>query len=221
MAGAARVVLLGPPGAGKGTQAKLLQEKYHACQISTGDILRKAVAEKTTLGNEAASYINRGALVPDSVIVNLVAERLKEKDCEPGFVLDGFPRTIPQAESLDDLLLKMALNLNCVLSVQVPKGVIVERLAGRRTCRDCGALCHVVFSPPKNPGQCDRCGGELFQRDDDREETVLHRLNVYDTQTAPLVDYYRRRGILLEIDGVGEVEAIRNRVTEALGDVVA
>lgn len=221
MAAGARVVLLGPPGAGKGTQAKLLQEQFAACQISTGDILRQAVAQQTPLGREAGQYINRGALVPDEVIVNLVAERLKEKNCEKGFILDGFPRTIPQAESLDHILKEMKLSLNGVLSVQVPEQTIIERLAGRRTCKNCGALSHVVFDPPKKPGICDRCGGELIQRDDDREETVANRLRVYDNQTAPLVSYYRERGLLREIDGVGAIDDIRTRVTRALGDLVA
>ncbi|HMA80700.1 MAG TPA: adenylate kinase, partial [Candidatus Binatia bacterium] len=180
------MVLLGPPGAGKGTQAKLLQEEFAACQISTGDILRQAVAQQTPLGQEAAQYINRGALVPDDVIVNLVAERLKQKDCERGFILDGFPRTIAQAESLDAILKRMNLSLNGVLSVQVPEQVIIERLAGRRTCKSCGALSHVAFNPPKKAGVCDRCGGELFQRDDDREGTIANRLKVYESQTAPL-----------------------------------
>jgi adenylate kinase len=213
-----RVVLLGPPGAGKGTQAKLLREKFEACQVSTGDILRKAVADQSPLGKEASEYIHRGALVPDSLIVKLVAERLKEKDCENGFILDGFPRTIPQAESLDEILKKMGLALDAVLSVQVPPRVIVERLAGRRTCKNCGALYHQDFDPPKNKGTCDRCGGELFQRDDDREETIRARLKVYDTQTAPLINYYRQRGLLREINGVGKVEDIRNRLINALGD---
>jgi adenylate kinase len=221
VAAGARVVLLGPPGAGKGTQAKLLQERFAACQISTGDILRKAVAEQTRLGKEAAQYIERGALVPDDVIVGLVGERLKEKDCENGFILDGFPRTIPQAESLDAMLREMRLSLNRALSVQVPRAVIIERLAGRRSCKNCGALAHVVFSPPKKEGVCDRCGGELYQRQDDKEETVAHRLKVYEQQTAPLVDYYRRRDLLREIDGVGAVDEIRSRVMAALGDVVA
>ncbi len=220
MASGVRVVLLGPPGAGKGTQAKLLQDEFAACQISTGDILREAAAQQTPLGKQAAEYINRGALVPDDVIVNLVAERLKEPDCEKGFILDGFPRTIPQAESLDAILKTSRLGLNCVLSVQVPENIIIQRLAGRRTCRSCGALCHVVFNPPKKAGVCDRCGGELYQRDDDREETIANRLKVYEKQTAPLANYYRERGLLREIDGVGEVNDIRARVTKALGDVV-
>ena len=217
MAAEARVVLLGPPGAGKGTQAKLLEEKFSACQISTGDILRKAVAERTPLGREASEYINRGALVPDSVIVNLVAERLKEKDCEKGFILDGFPRTIPQATSLDAILNQRGIRLSAVLSVRVPHNVIIERLAGRRTCRNCGALSHVVFTPPKKEGVCDRCGGALYQRDDDREETIANRLTVYEDQTAPLVDYYRGQGLLREIDGVGDVDEIRARILQALG----
>ena len=214
-----RVVLLGPPGAGKGTQAKLLREKFEACQVSTGDILRKAVADQSPLGKEAFEYIHRGALVPDSLIVKLVAERLKEKDCENGFILDGFPRTIPQAQSLDEILKKRGLALDSVLSVQVPPRVIVERLAGRRTCKNCGALYHQDFDPPQKSGACDRCGGELFQRDDDREETISARLKVYETQTAPLIGYYRERGLLREIDGVGKVEDIRKRLINALGDL--
>ena len=214
-----RVVLLGPPGAGKGTQAKLLREKFEACQVSTGDILRKAVADQSPLGKEASEYIHRGALVPDSLIVKLVAERLKEKDCENGFILDGFPRTIPQAQSLDEILQKMGLALDSVLSVEVPPRVIVERLAGRRTCKNCGALYHQDFDPPQKEGTCERCGGELFQRDDDREETISARLKVYETQTAPLIAYYRERGLLREIDGVGRVEDIRNRLINALGDL--
>jgi adenylate kinase len=213
-----RIVLLGPPGAGKGTQAKLLQEKFQACQVSTGDILRKAVAEQSPVGKEASEYINRGALVPDSVIVKLVAERLKDNDCRNGFILDGFPRTIPQAQSLEEIVKKMGVALHHVLLMQVPHGLIVERLAGRRTCRGCGAPYHRSFDPPKQEGVCDRCGGELLQRDDDREETIRARLDVYDAQTAPLVDYYRQRGILREIDGVGKVEDIQNRVIKALGD---
>jgi adenylate kinase len=213
-----RIVLLGPPGAGKGTQAKLLQEEFPACQVSTGDILRKAVAEQTKVGKEASEFIDRGALVPDSVIVKLVAERLKDNDCRKGFILDGFPRTIPQAQSLEEILEKMGLGLQHVLLMQVPAGLIVERLAGRRICRDCGALYHRSFDPPKQQGVCDRCGGELRQRDDDREETVKARLDVFDAQTAPLADYYRQRGILREIDGVGKVEEIQKRVIKVLGD---
>mgnify|MGYP002866019437 CR=1 FL=1 len=216
MAASARVVLLGPPGAGKGTQAKLLEQEFGAVQISTGDILRKAVVDQSPLGKKAGDYINRGALVPDDLIIDLIAERMQQPDCANGFLLDGFPRTIPQAESLDALLRKLALSLNCVLSVQVPRAVIIERLAGRRTCKKCGALCHVSFEPPKQPGVCDCCGGELFQREDDQEETIANRLNVYASQTAPLVDYYRRQGALREIDGVGSIDEIRARIRIAL-----
>jgi adenylate kinase len=221
VAAGARVVLLGPPGAGKGTQAKLLQEKFAACQISTGDILRQAIADQTPLGKEAGQYVSRGALVPDDVIVKLVAARLKEQNCAKGFILDGFPRTIPQAENLDRILKQMGLGLNRVLSVQVPQSVIIERLAGRRTCKNCGALSHVAFSPTKKAGVCDQCGGEIYQRTDDQEETVANRLRVYENQTAPLIEYYRQRNLLRELDGVGTVEEIRRRVVDALGDVAA
>ena len=194
----------------------MLQERFAAPQISTGDILRKAVAEQSLLGKQAADYMRSGALVPDRLIIDLVAERLKEKDCEKGFVLDGFPRTIAQAQSLEEILKKMAIGLDGVLSVRVPDELIVERLSGRRTCKGCGALYHLVFDPPKAKGACNRCGGELFQRDDDREETIMNRLKVYDNQTAPLVSYYRERGLLREIDGVGGVEEIGKRVVLAL-----
>ncbi len=220
MTAVARIVLLGPPGAGKGTQAKLLQDMFGAVQISTGDILRQAVADKTPLGQQAAGFIQSGALVPDGVIVNLVADRLKEPDCGKGFMLDGFPRTIPQAESLDEILEQGGLALNCVLSVQVPREIIVKRLAGRRTCRQCGGLSHVAFNPPQVEGVCDHCGGELYQRDDDKEQTIAHRLEVYETQTAPLVRYYGERGLLRTVDGVGEIEQIRGRMIKALGDLL-
>ena len=212
-----RVVLLGPPGAGKGTQAKLLRDRFEACQISTGDILRKAVADKTPLGREAEGYLNRGELVPDDVIVRLVGERLKQTDCAKGFVLDGFPRTLPQAQSLEGILKEMALPLDGVLSIQVPHDVIVQRLAGRRNCQNCGALYHVNFDPPRNGETCDRCDGRLQQRDDDREETITTRLRVYESQTAPLASYYRERGNLREIDGVGKVEDIQKRIIDSLG----
>ena len=161
------------------------------CQISTGDILRQAVAEQTALGKEASQYINRGALVPDSVIVDLVATRLQEKDCEKGFILDGFPERFPRRRVWTRFLSRGESDLNCVLSVQVPQDVIIERLAGRRTCRSCGALQPCDSQSVEKAGICDRCGGELYQRDDDREETIAHRLKVYDDQTAPLLNYYR------------------------------
>jgi adenylate kinase len=216
-----RVVLLGPPGAGKGTQAKLLHEEFGACQVSTGDLLRKAVADKTVLGKRAAEYIRRGALVPDDLIVDLVRECLKERDCQKGFVLDGFPRTIPQAQSLQEILKEMGSGLDRVLSIQVPRSVIIERLSGRRICKDCGALYHSLFDRPKKEAVCDRCGGELYQREDDREDTINARLNVYETQTAPLIHYYREKGMLRDIDGTGKVDDIHRRVLAALGDSAA
>jgi adenylate kinase len=196
----------------------LLQEQSGACQISTGDILRKAVAEQTPLGKEASRYLTTGALVPDDVIVNLVADRLKAKDCENGFILDGFPRTIPQAQGLEEMLNKMGLDLQAVLSIQVPNKLIVERLAGRRTCKRCGALYHLSFDPPKAEAVCDRCSGELYQRDDDREETITARLKVYDNQTAPLENYYRERGLLRSLNGVGTVDDIHSRMIKSLGE---
>jgi adenylate kinase len=212
-----RLVLLGPPGAGKGTQAKLLQERFRACQISTGDILRKAVADQTALGKDAAEYLKRGALVPDEVIINLVADRLQAKDCENGFVLDGFPRTIQQAVGLEAILKTLGMPLEHVLSMRVPPEAIVKRLAGRRICGKCGALYHELFDPPKNAGLCDRCGEGLYQREDDREETITTRLKVYEEQTAPLIQHYRERGKLRTIDGVGRVEDIQRRIIESLG----
>ena len=175
------------------------------------------MADRTPLGEEAGTYLNRGELVPDDVIVRLVGERLKQKDCAKGFVLDGFPRTLPQAESLEGILKAMALPLDGVLSIQVPHDVIVQRLAGRRSCQDCGGLYHLNFDPPRDGETCDRCGGHLQQRDDDREETITTRLRVYESQTAPLANYYRQRGKLREIDGVGKVEDIQKRIVETLG----
>lgn len=215
-----RVVLLGPPGAGKGTQAKLLQERLQGCQISTGDILRKAVAEKTSLGKQAASYIDRGALVPDDLMLNLVAQRIREEDCAGGFLLDGFPRTVAQADGLQQILESLGQKLDSVLSLRVPPQVIVERLSGRRTCKDCGAMYHVTFGPSKDSGVCDHCAGALYQRNDDNPETIEARLNVYENQTAPLANYYRERGLLRDVDGTGKVEEVHERAVRALGDRV-
>lgn len=213
------VVFLGPPGAGKGTQARFLEGKYGACQVSTGEILREAVRDKTPLGKKAAEYLDKGELVPDDVMVNLIAERLREEDCKRGFILDGFPRTVAQADGLKAILRDIGSGLDCVFYIKVSNEVIVERLAGRRTCSRCGTLYHVVFSPPKRKGVCDRCDGDLYQREDDREETIAARLNVYKTQTTPLMDYYRKQGLLKEIDGVGGVEEISGRVLQALREV--
>ncbi len=212
-----RLVLLGAPGAGKGTQAKKLIEKYGIPQISTGDILRKAVADGTPLGKEAKSYMNKGELVPDSVVIGLVKERIAQDDCKKGYILDGFPRNTAQAEVLDKVLAEMKAPLDTALSVDVDKDVLMKRLTGRRTCRSCGQMYNIYFSPSKKDGVCDKCGGELFQRDDDKEETIKKRLDVYDAQTAPLIDYYRKKGILKSVQGVGDIEEIFNKVCAVLG----
>lgn len=214
--GFVRVVLLGPPGAGKGTQARFLKEQYEACLVSTGDILRKAVSDRTPLGRRASEYIDKGELVPDALMIDLAGERLAREDCRRGFILDGFPRTVAQAEGLESLLRKLGSALDCALSIRVPREVIVQRLAGRRTCRGCGSLYHALFSPPRRNGVCDRCQGEIYQREDDREETVAARLEVYERQTAPLIDYYRKKNLLKEIGGVGSVEEVRAHVRRAL-----
>jgi len=213
-----RVVFFGPPGAGKGTQAKLLEQKFGACQVSTGEILRKAARAETSLGKQTSGYLSRGDLVPDDVMVKLVAERLKEPDCRAGFILDGFPRTIAQADDLEQILKNGGLPLESALCLNAPNDVIIKRLSGRRTCKNCGGLHHEVFNPPAQPGVCDRCGAELYQREDDREEQIAARLRVYEDQTAPLKQYYRNRGLLREIDGVGSVDDVGKRVLQALGD---
>lgn len=211
-----RIVLLGPPGAGKGTQAVRLAEKAGVPHISTGDMFRQAVREGTPLGREAKAYMDRGALVPDEVTIGIVRERLAKDDAAKGFVFDGFPRTTVQAEALDRILAELERPLEAVVNLVVPDEEIVRRLAGRRVCPQCGATYHVAFNPPAEPGRCDRCGAELVQRHDDREETVRERLGVYHRQTAPLVDYYREAGLLVQVDGTGDVDAVTASVLEAL-----
>jgi adenylate kinase len=211
-----RIVLLGAPGAGKGTQAKKLIEKYNIPQISTGDILRKAVADGTPLGKEAKSYMDKGELVPDSVVVGLVKERLNQDDCKSGFILDGFPRNTSQAEVLDSVLNEMNIPLEVALSVDVDMDILMKRLTGRRTCRECNQMYNVYFGPPAKDGVCDKCGGELYQRDDDREETIKKRLDVYEAQTAPLIDYYQGKGILRRVNGVGDIDQIFEQVCKIL-----
>ena len=212
-----RLILLGPPGAGKGTQAKLLVDKLGIPQVSTGDMLRAAVKAGTPLGQEAQQYMNRGALVPDAVIIGLVRERLQQADCARGYILDGFPRTVAQAEALEKTLAELSARLNHVVSLEVPTEDLVLRIAGRRTCRNCGAMYHVRFSPSKTDGRCDTCGGPTTQRDDDREETVRRRLQVYTDQTAPLIDFYAGRGLLKRVEGTGEIADIFQRITRVLG----
>ncbi len=211
------LILLGPPGSGKGTQAKKMVERYHLPQISTGDILRAALKEKTPLGLEAKQYMDQGKLVPDEVVVGIVRDRLKASDCQGGFILDGFPRTVPQAEALETTLRAMSRGIDHVISIEVANAELLKRLGGRRTCRNCGAMYHLVFDPPKKKGVCDTCGGELYQRADDQEKTIRERLKVYDKQTAPLIQYYRGKGLLRAIDGVGEVEEIFQRIVKAIG----
>jgi adenylate kinase len=211
------VILLGPPGSGKGTQAQKMVERYRIPQISTGDILRGAVKEKTPLGVEAKRYMDQGALVPDEVVVGIVRDRLKGADCNGGFILDGFPRTVPQAEALESTLKDMKREIDHVVSINVDNEELIRRLTGRRTCRDCGAMSHLIFDPPKKEGICNKCGGELYQRDDDKEETIRARLQVYEKQTAPLIEYYRNRGFLRTIDGVGATEKIFRKIVEAIG----
>lgn len=210
------IVLLGPPGAGKGTQAIQISKHHQVPHISTGDMFRRAVVDKTELGLKANEYINRGELVPDDIVIGIVKQRLAETDTERGFLLDGFPRTVAQAEALSMVLAQSDKKLDKVLSIEVAEDELIQRLTGRRTCRSCGKVYHLVFEPPKDIATCDACGGELWQREDDGEETVRNRLRVYNEQTVQLVDYYRELGLLVTIDGRQEVQAVFNEIEEIL-----
>jgi len=210
------LILLGPPGAGKGTQAQMIVERYHIPQISTGDILRKAVKEGTPLGKKAKAFMDQGQLVPDEVVIGIIDGRLRAPDCNPGFILDGFPRTIAQAEALQPILNKMGKSIDHVINVEVDTEELVRRLTGRRTCKNCGAMFHILFHPPKVEGICDRCGGTLYQREDDKEETIRIRLNEYQKQTAPLIQYYQLKNSLRSIQGVGGKEEIFERIIRLL-----
>ncbi|MBM6989897.1 MAG: adenylate kinase [Mobilibacterium timonense] len=212
-----RAVLLGPPGAGKGTQAVKLVDKYQVPHISTGDIFRKNISEGTELGVKAKSYIDAGKLVPDELTCEIVTSRLLEDDCANGFLLDGFPRTIFQADKLDQFLKENGMKLDIVINLSVPSEQIISRLSGRRICRSCGASYNIVTIPPKKEGVCDRCGGELYQRKDDAPETVASRLKTYDEQTAPLVDYYKNTGVLADFDGTKDAEAIFGDIVQTIG----
>lgn len=213
-----RAVLLGPPGAGKGTQAVRLVEKYEIPHISTGDIFRKNIKEGTELGKKAQEYMNAGALVPDELVVDLVKDRLQQDDCKNGFLLDGFPRTIFQAEKLDEFLSESNLKMDIVINLKVEKEALIKRLTGRRVCRDCGASYHIVNIPPKKEGVCDICGGELIQRKDDNIETVENRINVYEEQTAPLIGYYKEAGSLVDFDGEASLDEVFDAIVQAIGE---
>ncbi len=211
-----RLVLLGPPGAGKGTQARALGALWGIPQVSSGNLLRGVVREESELGREAASYMDRGQLVPDDLVLKLVDQRLRKKDARNGFILDGFPRNVMQAEALAKGLEHAGLKLDKAVAVIVPDEEIVKRISGRRTCRNCDAMYHVVFEPPAKPGICDKCGGELYQREDDAEETVRERLKVYAETTRPLLDHYARLGLLAQVDGVGRTEEVEKRILAAV-----
>ena len=216
-----RVVFLGPPGAGKGTQARELSREWSVPQISTGDMLREAMAAGTPLGREAKQYYDRGELVPDTVILGMIRERLQQPDAARGFIFDGFPRNIAQGEALEKLLKDLGQGIDAVLYFDVSEAELVRRLTGRRVCRTCGESFHVVSNPPRQDGICDRDGGPLYQRPDDSEETVRNRLSVYARQTAPLLDYYKSRGRVTTVKGEGAIDAIRAEVRRATADAAA
>ena len=210
------LILLGPPGAGKGTQAALLSQSLGIPHVASGDLFREAMKKGTGWGEKARSYMERGVLVPDEVTNAMIEKRLKEPDCAQGVILDGFPRTIEQARALEGILAERGKKIDWVLLTQVSEGTLIERLSGRRTCRRCQANYHILFNPPQKEGVCDKCGGDLYQRSDDREETVRRRFRVYSEETAPLIDHYRRQGLLTEIDGKQGIEGVQGRILSAL-----
>ena len=212
-----KIIMLGAPGAGKGTQAKQIAGKYSIPHISTGDIFRANIKNGTELGKKAKEYMDQGLLVPDELSCDLVMDRIQQDDCKNGFVLDGFPRTIPQAEALDAALTKIGEKMDYAIDVDVPDENIVSRMSGRRACLDCGATYHIVSLPPKTEGKCDHCGSDLVLRDDDKPETVQKRLTVYHEQTQPLIDYYKNQGILKSVDGTQPMEAVFTAITDILG----
>jgi adenylate kinase len=212
------IVLFGPPGSGKGTQAKMLAEKYEIPHISTGDILRDNLKNKTTLGLEAKSYMDKGELVPDSVLIGIIKDRLSQPDCVSGFLLDGYPRTLLQADALSEILSAMGKKLDVVLNIDVPDAELIKRLAGRRMCT-CGASYHLLFNPPKQEGICDLCGNPLYHRDDDKEEAILNRLDVYKNQTQPLIDYYTADGLMVTVNGAATILEVFDEICRALNDL--
>ncbi len=211
------LILLGPPGAGKGTQAALVSQGAGVAHVATGDLFRENIRNQTELGMQAKAYVDKGALVPDELTIRLLLDRLDRPDTQKGVLLDGFPRTVEQARALDEALKQRGQAVDKVLYINVGEEEVVRRLAGRWTCRNCGAVYHQVFSPPKQTGKCDQCGGELYQRDDDKPETVRNRLTVFNQQTAPLVDYYKGQGKLLEVNGEQEADAVGRDLLKAAG----
>ena len=212
-----KIVFMGPPGAGKGTQAEKIIENYQIPHISTGDMFRKAIKDQTELGMEAKRYMDQGALVPDHVTIGIVKDRLSESDCKSGFLLDGFPRTVDQAKALDEILTSLDSKIDYVINIDVDLDILKERLTGRRICRSCGATYHMVFNPPAVAGTCDKCGGELYQRKDDNEETVGNRLDVYVSQTKTLLDYYSLAGNLVNINGQQSIDLVFAEIQDVLG----
>lgn len=215
------ILLMGPPGAGKGTQAAKLVERYNIPHISTGDMFRAAVKEQTEMGKQAKAYMDSGQLVPDNVTIGIVKERLVKADAQRGFILDGFPRTLEQAEALEITLKELGISLNRVLNVNVPAGELISRITGRRMCKQCGATYHVTHFPSTDPAHCDKCNGDLYQRDDDREDTVSKRLEVYQAQTKPLIDFYLEKGIYTEINGLQSMEKVFDDIISVLRSVSA
>lgn len=212
-----KIVLLGPPGAGKGTQAKSISNRYSIPHISTGDIFRKNISENTPLGVEAKKYIDNGQLVPDEVTINMVKDRLTHDDCREGYLLDGFPRTVQQAEALEEFLLNRSEKIDTALLIDVPMSFILERMTGRRVCPSCGASYHVKFNPPSTEGKCDVCGSDVIQRKDDTEETVSERLDVYQKQTQPLIDFYKNKEQLSVVDGTKAINEVFESICDILG----
>jgi len=216
-----RLILLGPPGAGKGTQARMLGERIGAPQIASGDLLREAVRDETPLGIQARGFMDKGALVPDELVLKLIDARLDQPDAKSAYILDGFPRSVPQAEALREMLKQRGEKISRAVAIDVPVEDLVKRISGRRTCRSCNEMYHVAFDPPAKPGVCNKCGGELYQREDDKEETVRNRLKVYNESTKPLLDYYGKAGLLSQIDGTGRPEEILARILAQLDGVGA